>query len=305
MAPKKTVSHKEPCLTKDDTVFSAARAIIGVQAHRLRHNTENALRNRDPDSLHDLRVAARRLRSALRIFGPFLEKKVTRTLRGELKWVTRRLNEARNLDIFFDRIDAGLSKKNISSSARQKILHAIEEKRMAEKQAMAKVLRSRRYLLVLNGLDTLRDSLENVCPGSRKKKHSIMRASGKIMKEALKEITSWKKKTAKDASPDDLHRIRIAFKRLRYACEFFRGLYGKNVRRAIRLCIDFQDTLGDYRDSTLCGQYIQALPHNLPEAAIRILSEHEKRCAEDAHSRFEKLWNSFPAQMCAAKKAVL
>ena len=84
----------------DDTLAVAARKVIGQQAVKMRANLAGTIEGEDPEYLHDLRVATRRLRSALRLFAGALGPRRADALRRDLGWVAQRLGTVRDLDVF-------------------------------------------------------------------------------------------------------------------------------------------------------------------------------------------------------------
>ena len=88
-------------LTEDMSVAEGFTAIVMSRLQHFRWNERIVAKGRDPEALHQLRVAMRRLRSAFGLFRPVLrQSRRFRLLSKDLRWASRTLGEARNLDVF-------------------------------------------------------------------------------------------------------------------------------------------------------------------------------------------------------------
>ena len=90
-------------LKSDDPAIEALRVIIGETLGHLLTNQPAALAG-DPEGVHQVRIAIRRIRSALRLFSPHLEAHARRLFEGELRRAGRTIGEARDWDVFCDEI---------------------------------------------------------------------------------------------------------------------------------------------------------------------------------------------------------
>ncbi|HST37661.1 MAG TPA: CHAD domain-containing protein [Allosphingosinicella sp.] len=189
------------------TEAGAFQAIASACLRHFRLN-EIALRAaRDPDALHQARVALRRLRSALSLFRSTLSGEDYREIREELRWLTGQFGEARNLDVLLERY--------------------------ADSKAL-KAERERAYKLLIAALDgpraralMLRLSLWIECGAWRYRPRAARDLAGLAFTQLDKQ---WRKVrrhggalAALDA--DAQHQLRLDIKRLRYAAEFLSGLY--------------------------------------------------------------------------------
>jgi triphosphatase len=193
---------------------------------------------RDPAALHQARVAMRRLRSAFSLFAPIIrDDEGFRPLREELRWFTGQLGEARNLDVFLKRLDAGASERPKLEAARE-----------AEYDRIIATLSSKRFLhLVLNLVAWL------------------LTGAWRSRKRAAKPLTSFTSKRIDRlwhdialrgvdlASLDEepRHRLRIDIKKIRYALEFVAGLHrgAEGAQRRFGAALEgLQESLGHLND---------------------------------------------------------
>jgi inorganic triphosphatase YgiF len=98
--------HEQPAFTPhgirfalDEPATALLQRIITAQTTRLHKQYDGVIRGEDPEAVHDARVAARRMRSALFFFAPWLPPKVERDLRRRLRKVGRILGPVRDLDV--------------------------------------------------------------------------------------------------------------------------------------------------------------------------------------------------------------
>jgi len=97
--PVKPVKARPVVLDRDMTVIDAFKAVMWVNLAHLQANEAGMLGARDPEYLHQMRVALRRLRSALAVFAPLFPEPVISPARTELKWLANGLGPARDWDV--------------------------------------------------------------------------------------------------------------------------------------------------------------------------------------------------------------
>ncbi len=104
-----------------------------------------------------------------------------------------------------------------------------------------------------------------------------------------------------EASLEDLHRLRIYFKRLRYLCEFFSACYGKSLKELIGEFVEFQDVLGDVQDYYRQSLFLQSLSAGTPSAnqsisnspAIDRLIDFLEQSIERERQKFLERWEGY------------
>lgn len=227
-----------------------------------------ALRHQDPlvrldreDAVHQMRVAARRLRSAMRTFGRVLDRDRTRALSGELRWLAGELAPARDTEVMHARLAELLSE--IPGALVPPGLGPALEAVFAQRAAHARTrtlaaLGSARYRALLVGLDGLA-----VDPPLRERALRDARAvlPAEVDRAHRRVVTAMT--TALDVEPgthrdEALHEARKAAKRLRYAREATQPALGP-ARRWRRRMTALQDLLGAHQDSVVTRATLLAL----------------------------------------------
>jgi CHAD domain-containing protein len=113
----------------------------------------------------------------------------------------------------------------------------------------------------------------------------------------------WKRgdKIGKHAPPADLHRLRIAIKRLRYTAEMLAPVYADALDGWLQRTTELQDVLGTFNDSGVAGAHLSGwidtregrrLPRRTLVAAGALLAHYEQR-AQEARKGFRKAWRRF------------
>jgi len=204
-----------------------------------------------PEEVHQMRVASRRLRAALRAASPIVLESWADPLRAELGWLGSELGSVRDLDVLAERFRkqaADLGEEDCE--AFDPLLAALEEERATRAAALGEALRSSRYhdlVAMLEAaaadpqiLDAERPAAELARPPFRR----LRKALGRLGPES---------------TDDELHRARILAKRARYAAELAQPSAGKAAAAFIREAKAFQDLLGEHQDSTVAEERLRDL----------------------------------------------
>ncbi|MGE3977524.1 MAG: CHAD domain-containing protein [Nitrospira sp.] len=203
----------------------------------------------EPESLHQLRVATRRLRAVLRTARPvFLPAWVT-SLQQELKWLSELLGPARDLDVqiaYFTEESAALDARDRKLLA-QFISH-LRTQREAVQQMVLNELTSARYFELIRRLQQAAQT-----PSVVESSLTVRRLAKRAFKKLRKAIS----RLAPSPSGTQLHKVRIKAKRARYAAELARRSVGKPASRFIKSARAVQDLLGIHQDAIQAERYIR------------------------------------------------
>jgi CHAD domain-containing protein len=205
----------------------------------------------DPEDLHQLRVAARRLRSVLRTAKPLLEGAWVDDLRDELAWLGGELGPARDFDVLSDHVHKEAGKLGASDrTALKPLLEKLEQDGEDARRRVLEALSSERYFALLKRLE---EAAGGPPPGDEK--GSLVTAA----KAEFGRLGKAMKRLADTPSAENVHRVRIKGKRARYAAELVEDELGKSVRRLIAAAKRFQDVAGEHQDAVVAEERIRAL----------------------------------------------
>lgn len=248
----------------------------------------------DPEELHDMRVAGRRMRAAMRIFAETLPKQI-RELEDELRWVTRKLGDVRDLDVQLERLGTWISEAAPEDREPLASLGAVlEERREKARSHMLQALNSRRYARFVEAFSELLKR----GPSRRSKaaKRPILEAGPDLIRQRYRRVRKIGDEITPDSPPEDYHTLRKRGKRLRYALEFLSTVYGKPAENLIKALKNLQDVLGDHQDAVVAAGYLRELgvkregSRKLPTEAVFVMGGIARRYQEQA----EELREQFP-----------
>jgi CHAD domain-containing protein len=205
----------------------------------------------DPEEVHDLRVAVRRLRAMLRAARPMLAPEWSEPLRSELRWLAGELGPLRDADVFVAYLRAEAARLEESDGAGMEQLEALveEDRETAHARAVA-ALRSARYLSLLRELERTARAPRVRSAGAELE--GIAAAEFRKLRKAARRIHS-------SSSDEELHALRIRGKRARYAAELAATAVGKRARKFLKAAKSFQDVVGEHQDAVVAEEHLRRL----------------------------------------------
>ncbi|WP_181799034.1 CYTH and CHAD domain-containing protein [Kitasatospora acidiphila] len=221
-----------------------------------------AVRDDRPDAVHRMRVTTRRLRSTLKAYRRFFDRRRSEHLAGELRWLGHLLGAARDHEVLGDLLITRLDE--VPHQARQSALRgrltawSAREYRQAWQQAVTELDGPRYYAL----LDDLELFLDDPPLSARAGRHARKQLSKTLRREQTRTIRRLDAALSLAPGPDQdaaLHSARKAAKRARYAAETARPLAGKPAKRFAKRMKKLQQGLGTHQDSVVGRRTLLAL----------------------------------------------
>ncbi len=254
------------------TVTTAADALIDALRDDIDRLSaaEPEVRADAEDSVHQMRVATRRLRSVLRSYGTLLVKKPAAAMNAELKWLAGLLGEARDAEVRADRFAALLAEHGEQAepadldAVTARLVNAERDRYRAAHDEVLAALDGKRYRKLHDELSRWRTA-----PPLR---HSRAEAPatevfGEVLRRDLDRVASLVR-AEPTVDPHErvelLHDIRKSAKRLRYSCEAAEQVIGDEAAERGRRAKKLQTVLGDHRDAV---ESHSAIVHRAAEAA--------------------------------------
>ncbi|MDR7084735.1 CHAD domain-containing protein [Arthrobacter ginsengisoli] len=256
-----------------------------------------------PDAVHQLRVAARRMRSVLASFRSLTDKETARLLREELQWLAGAVGAARDLEVMRDHLDGLISAEPpdlIIGSVKHQLddqLGAAYEAALADGLA---ALESDRYFRLLDALDGFLAAPPLAGPAHKKAPGTIGRLVNADRKRLSGAVKSLEDAPAGEAANAALHEVRKSAKRLRYAAEAAVPIFGKQAARLARTAAVIQTVLGEHQDSVIIRERLRSLAREFPEGGSGTgftygrLHALEQQRGADARTRFFRTWRKSP-----------
>ncbi len=219
----------------------------------------------DPESLHKLRVAVRRLRAFLRVSRSILDPEWTDELRAELKWLGGALGAVRDRDVLLIHIRAQAETLPSSSdtAALGLIVEGIEREREAARAEMLEAMSSPRYLELLGRIE-----IAGEAPRWNGVRRSVRKLAGREFRKLERAI----KALGAEPSDAELHGVRIRGKRARYAGELAEASVGKKARRFVARAKNVQDVLGEHQDAVVADERLRELVHSQSNPQLALVA---------------------------------
>ena len=246
---------KTPGVAREDLFAEAGRKILRFHFAKMLAKEEGTREGSDPEELHDMRVATRRMRAAWRVFGSAYRQGRARRMSGHLRIVGTRLGAVRDMDVLIDGLKGYVS--TVAPGDRDGIsplIAAWEIERDDARILLVRELDSVAYrqwanaygdFVVTEGLGAL-PPLSPVAPAR------VREMAGSRLWKAFEEMRAYES-SLRWADLATLHQLRIAAKRLRYAIEFFRETLGADTSLVLPRIVALQDHLGALHDAEVAS----------------------------------------------------
>jgi CHAD domain-containing protein len=255
----------------------------------------------EEDAVHRMRVATRRLRSALRVFSRVFDQPRTQSLGIELKWLAGELGTARDHEVLAARLRGRLAELPIEAvlgPVRARLTAWDARERADARAHVLAELDGARYFALLTALDAFVADP----PFTREAAKPARACAAKAVRRSERRLTA-RARTALTAAPGRdrdiaLHEARKAAKRVRYAGEATRPAFGKPAKRLARRAKALQELLGAHQDSVQARATLRRLAiaaHAAGESAFTwgLLYGREIADAEHLERRFPTRWHEF------------
>ncbi len=247
----------------------------------------------DPERLHQLRVALRKIRSFLAFYEEVLDKAPVSSLRQRLGSLMKATNDARDLDVYLlwlDHYERDLFPKRLHGTLealRQEILEQKEEAYGTLKET----LRSRRFAEVLEALEAFAadESLVRCHP-----RHPALFRAKAFLLSQVRRLIKRSEKLHRDSPPEAYHKVRIEAKKLRYMLELFASVLEPGAYEAtLKQVKKIQEILGEHQDFMVQLTYLESLEEqeklsDEEREAIDYLYRHLYHRAKKRRKEFRK-----------------
>jgi CHAD domain-containing protein len=271
-------------------------AYVGEQFDALRR-ADVGTRLDAEDSVHQLRVSARKLRAALRTFGSILDKEATAPVIAELRWLGGQLALARDTEVTEARLKEQLDDvpgELVFGPLRQYLTRYFAREAEKGRAQAAEVLSGKRYLALLRSLDALLDD-PPLTAKARKPAKSGLR---KPLRKAARKLRAAEAATHRLEGAEletALHEVRKKAKRARYAADAVSPVYGKKLRKWRKHVKAVQTALGKYQDTvvgkaTLRRLVISGHADGQNTFTFGLLYGREVEAGARQHRRFASKW---------------
>ncbi|HLY33452.1 MAG TPA: CYTH and CHAD domain-containing protein [Jatrophihabitantaceae bacterium] len=249
------------------------------EQHRVMVRGDIELR-RNADVVHRTRVATRRFRSVLRVFGSLFDEARAVALDAELAWYAERLGALRDVQVMRDHLRAQVAALPADVRSDGLGVHIGEALRVDEQEARGELLAALsgdRYTALLR---EVRRFVEDEPTRVTMPKRDVEKFVRSALRTERRRLRSAGHEPVQD---DRMHRARKAAKRARYTAEVARPVLGKTARREVKRGKQLQDELGELQDAIVASHYLLGLANADGEIAFGLgvlWSIEQKRAAQ-------------------------
>lgn len=255
-------SKPEVPITPEEPASLVATDLIRSALSVARQNEAGIIDDIDTEFLHDYRVCLRRIRSVLSLFRDVFAPETTAELKDAFSALMEPTGRVRDLDVyllgkpvFFDRVPVSLH------PGLELLFARMQTERDLAQRKLVKHLRGANYAARIAALETRLNAADGLPPGSQGDQQALDYACVLIWARYHKVCKLARR--IDDATPDeDVHRLRIHCKKLRYLMEFFGPLFlAKKFRKILKPLKVLQDNLGLFNDCSVqqeeLGEYLE------------------------------------------------
>jgi triphosphatase len=255
----------DPEVTGDD-------ALAGIIRHCISHMIANeacVTAGIDPEGIHQMRVALRRLRSALVLFRPFVPAEQYTGFNAEVKWLAGCLGDARDWDAYTASLLAPVRSALPNADELTALASAVDMARGRSYQAAQEAVGSARYTILLLQLQAWLEARAWRNPNLTSETAPLFRPVGDLADKLLGKRHRSVCKRGRHfptLAPEARHEVRKELKKLRYAVEFFQNLYaGKRLKRYLQRLEALQEDLGHLNDVATARSLTERLKKQNPQ----------------------------------------
>jgi CHAD domain-containing protein len=257
-----------------------------VQLDAIRAHERGTRHGRQPEELHQMRSAVRRLRAILRAIRHVFDPNWREALRGELEWLTTALGTVRDLDVLRQYLRTELASHERGRPVSRGLLARLDAERTRAQEGLRTALDDPRYARLL-------DSIENAIEHPRLVAGDLSLPD--IARREFRKLRKAVRALSRKPSPSELHTVRLKVKRARYAAELAQGMVGRRAERFAKKAKKVQDILGEHQDAVVAEERLSTLllnggrrPHQA--AVAEWLAERQRARRQTARTAFTEQW---------------
>lgn len=276
----------------DDTAREAITAFLRKYIRAF--ITQDVRVRRDlPDSVHQMRVAARRLRSGLKAFGPLVDEEWATHLRTELGWAAGELGAARDTEVLLERLDRHAEHLGSRDAA---LVRAVVDPQLSQRLDSARdraigSLSTPRHIALLNELVSAGAMPRVTELGDRSSKDVLP----ELVDRAFRRLARRVKHLELEGPAEVWHEARISAKRARYSAEAVSGVFGAPAKRLADALSEVTEVLGDHQDACIAQDVLREMAatdgiDGRTGFALGLLHEYEFETELHNRLEFDRIW---------------
>ncbi|NUT42731.1 MAG: CYTH and CHAD domain-containing protein [Thermoactinospora sp.] len=254
------------------------------------------VRRAEDDAVHRMRVASRRMRSALKAFKSVITD--TDEVQEELKWLGTVLGEARDLEVIRARFDGhlrSLAPELVTGPIQTRLGEDLHKREQEAYDRIRETLRGERYFALLDALDRLITAPKLTGRAGKAAQQQLTAAAAKNWNRVTRAYDTAQAIDDPERREIAMHDVRKAAKRARYTAEALRPALGKDMGRLAKHAEAVQEVLGKHQDGVVAQETLAKEAETARQAGedtftYGLLIGIERNTAERAHADFPAVW---------------
>jgi CHAD domain-containing protein len=248
---------KSPELTDDMSCKEAAYRSFEFYFRNFLWNEKGTRLGKDPEFLHYLRVASKRLRVALNVFKKHFPECDISRYKNELKSLAPILGKARDTDVYLEFLNDKVSKILLPEELPvfNKYENFFLRRKKFRQKAILKKLDSEDYKSFVAEFS---DFISHSAQEKRDMESPVSEIIKRKIRRKVEKLIELSRKLNLKSSDSKLHKFRIKCRKLRYEVEIFMGITGSDGEELDRMLIEFQRSLGSHHDAVTGGKKLNS-----------------------------------------------
>ncbi|WP_219461256.1 CYTH and CHAD domain-containing protein [Nonomuraea rhizosphaerae] len=281
--------------TKEGTAGEAIMDYLAGQVKALLSQDPRVRREED-DAVHQMRVASRRLRSALKAFKSVIS--ATKLVQDELRWLATVLGEVRDLEVIrarFGRELAGLAPELVTGPIAARLGDDLLAREREAYERIREALSGDRYFALLDALDTMTARPRLTKTAAEPAQDTLTDVAAANWALVTKAYDTAQAIDDLDRREIAMHDVRKAAKRARYTAEALEPTLGGRMAKLARRAEAVQEVLGTHQDGVVAQETLAKEAESARQAGedtftYGLLIGLERATAERAHADFPRVW---------------
>ena len=285
-------------VNSNQSVEQAFEYILQNDLARVKQWEPVALKGKDIEGVHQMRVSLRRMRSALTVFRKAIPRKATASMSKEMRWAAHMLDHARDIDVYIDESLSSMGNKK--HRGEKKMIRIAKKDRENTYGKVKAFIRGKRYSTLKKHLDhwvAQREWRDRIPKKERKTLDAKITPFASNVLEFHRNQVVTTGHDIQNLDSDALHQLRIDCKKLRYATEFFSPIYGKSMVPFTQQLKQLQDLLGTLHDRAIMEDLQQGLLTSRNSAKVKRFAgklQHKRlKEAKTIMKQLKKNWHAF------------
>lgn len=281
----------------NDSMAEAGRKALLDDFVKMLHHEPGSRVGEDPEEVHDMRVATRRMRSTFRLLGSYYKPKAIRSYLSDMRRVAQALGAVRDLDVMIVKLRA-FQENFEGRDELEPVIAVFDQQRAKARKELIRALDKANYRKFVDDFASfVTKAGKGAVPIDHDDVHpyQVRHLLPGLVYDHIAAVRAYES-VLEDASDETLHALRIEFKRLRYAVSIFSDVLGSSINEFADELKRIQDHLGDMNDIHAAKERFDEIAPDLESDALDALYQYVQSLDEERdrlRDGFDDVWRHF------------